>query len=197
MITYISSDSEFNNTVDLINKITTKENIDVSGIKELIDFKCKEVLKYLMIKYLKKDSVDPFSKVNLITIKKEFQLKYRAIESSKNLIESLNNKAKSFPPSMKEQIKKTEDTAKEETEKLENLKKELNKAEKEITILIILFYAMKNNNGYSLDFTKNLPINDIFNALNEYNVNTESFEVKEIINNNIRESDLNEILKER
>jgi hypothetical protein len=197
MITYISSDSEFNNTVDLVSKIATRENIDVSGIKELIDFKCKEVLKALMVKYLKKDSVDPFNKVNVITIKKDFQLKYRSIESSKSLIESLNNKAKSFPSSMKEQIKKSEESAKQEEEKLETLKKELSNFEKEISILVVLFYSMKNSTGYSLDFTKKLPIDDIITSLKEYNVNIESFDVQEIIYKNISESVLNEILKER
>lgn len=196
LITYISSDSEFNNTMELVSQITKKENFIYSGIKENFHFKCKEVLSTLIQKYLKPGSMDPMNRVNIISIKKDIQFKYRNLDSTLSYIESLKTKFKILPATLKEQVKKTSDEISATEEKAQNLKNDIKTLEKELTVLILLNLAIQSK-GYSIDFIRNLPVDEIIRQLKEYHINTDSEFVQDILSNCLTEGMINQILKKR
>ncbi len=196
MITYISSDSEFNSTVELVNNIVKKEHFDVSGVVDVFNFKCREALKTLMVNYLKKDSMDPMNRVNVISIRKDMQFRYRNVDSTISFIHSLKTKLKAIHPSLKEQLRKTNEQIAETEEKLHEVKQTIIRSEVELTVLIILNIA-RLANGYNLAFSLTLPKEEIVKQLQEYNVNLDSNLVKEIIENGIKEEMINNILKTR
>ncbi|MFN4149357.1 MAG: hypothetical protein ACK4IX_00290 [Candidatus Sericytochromatia bacterium] len=196
LVTYISSDNEFNQTVELVSEIEKRKDLDTSGIVDVFNFKCKETLKTLFIKHLKNESLDPMSRVNVISIKQDLQIKGRTLESSNSMLESLKSKLKATHPSLKEQIKKTNDQIAETEEKITKIKQEISKNESELTIMTLLNLA-REKNGYNKDFSNNIPINKMKELLTEYSVNLKSENVDKILNHGIKESMLNEILKNR
>lgn len=196
MITYISSDIEFNNTVESVVQLAKKENMDLSSIIDVFNFKCREVLKTLIVRYLKHDSMDPMNRVNVISIKKDMQFKYRSIDSTKSFIDSLKTKLKAIHPSLKEQLKKTHDQIAEYEAKLHEVQDSIKKYESELTIMIILNIA-RQEKGYDLNFSKNLPIEKIEAQLNEYNIHLNSDNVQAVLRNGIKEETINNILRAR
>lgn len=194
MITYISSETEFNQTTDLVANIIKNPTFTAAGISEMFHIKCREALKILMARHLKNDSMDHLSKINILSIKQEVQMKARNIESSKSLLNSLNMKLKAIHPSLKEQLKKTEEQIHSTEEKRETLTKELIKLKKELTILIILETARKTG-GYNLAFINNLPIENINKQLKEYDLNKEDPIIQNILMEDLKDEMLNEILK--
>lgn len=196
MITYISSDIEFNNTVEAVAQLGKKENMDLSGIIDVFNFKCREVLKTIIVRYLKNDSMDPMNRVNVVSIRKDMQFKYRGIDSTKSFIESLKNKLKAIHPSLKEQLRKTQEQITENEKKLHDLYDSIKKYETELTILILLNIA-REQQGYDLKFSKNIPVEKITEQLNEYNININSDYVQAILRNGIKEDTINNILRAR
>lgn len=194
MITYISSETEFNQTTDLVSNIVKNPNFSALGVAETFNIKCREVLKILMSRHLKNDSMDHLSKINILSIKQEVQMKARNIESSKSLLNSLNMKLKAIHPSLKEQLKKTEEQIQATEEKRDNLTKELINLKKELTILIILETARKTG-GYNLAFINNLPIENINKQLKEYDLNKEDPIIQNILMEDLKDELLNNILK--
>lgn len=196
MITYISSDSEFNSTVDMINQLSKKEDIDLSGLIDVFNFKIREVLKTLIVKYLKNDSMDPMNRVNVISIKKDMQFKYRSVDSTNSFIDSLKLKLKAIHPTLKEQLRKTNEQIEENKQKLNDIKETIKNTESEITILLLLNLA-REKNGYNLSFVNDLPIEKLNEQLNEYNINIESDNVQKVIREGITEEQINKILRSR
>lgn len=196
MITYISSDSEFNSTIEMINGLTKKENIDLSGLIDVFNFKCREVLKTLIVRYLKNDSMDPMNRVNVISIKKDMQFKYRSIDSTNSFIDSLKTKLKAIHPSLKEQVKKTNDQIEENKTKLKEIIEGIKKFETELTIMLLLNIA-REKQGYDLEFSKNLPIDKVHEQLNEYNINFDSDNVQKVLREGLKEEIIHSILRTR
>lgn len=196
MITYISSDSEFNNTVDTVNQISKQDNMDLSGVIDVFNFKCREVLKTLIVRYLKNDSMDPMNRVNVISIKKDMQFKYRGVDSTISFIDSLRTKLKAIHPSLKEQLKKTNEQIVENEKKLQEIKDNIKKFETEITIMLLLNIA-RQQQGYDLAFSNNIPVEQIESQLNEYNININSDNVQKVLRDGIKEDTINEILRAR
>lgn len=194
MITYISSESEFNQTLDLVSNIAKNPNFNALGITETFNIKCREALKLLMAKHLKNDSMDHLSKINVLSIKQEVQMKSRNIESSKSLLNSLNMKLKAIHPSLKEQLRKTEEQIHATEEKKETLIKELIILKKELTVLIILETARKTG-GYNLAFVNNFPLETITKQLKDYDLHKEDPVVQNILERDLKDELLNEILK--
>ncbi len=196
LITYLSSESEFNRTVELVDAITRNSHIDYTGVVEVFNFKCKETLKALMSKYLKNDSVDPLNKLNTISIKKEVQMKYRNLESTISLLESLKGKLKFLPPSLKEQVRKTNEQIQISEEKVKVIGEEIKKMEQELTIMLMLNVA-RQSSGYNRNFVQNMPKDEIGKHLQEYNVKIESEPVQNVFSKGLNEHIMNEILKSR
>jgi hypothetical protein len=196
LITYLSSDSEFNNTVDMVSAISKNPVMDLSGLVEVFNFKCRETLHTLALRYLKNDTADLSNRVNIISIKKDIQFKYRNLDSTLNFLESLKGKLKVLPANFKDQIKKTSEQIEAAEEKISGLNLEINKLEKELTIMIMLFFATRGT-GYNINFVKNIPKEEIEKQLQEYNINLESELVRDILKNGIKEETFNEILKTR
>lgn len=194
MITYISSESEFNQTVDLVVNITKNTNFNADGVSEVFSIKCREALKILMKKYLKNDSLDYMSKINVLSIKQELSMKNRNINSSNSMLDTLNTKLKALHPTLKEQIKRTEDQINEMREKLENNIKEFNTSLNEITLLILLENSRKSG-GYNKNFMKNIPVEKISRELKEFEIDAEEYIIKEIITSPIQDEILNNIIK--
>lgn len=196
LITYISSDTEFNRTVELVEAVIKNPNFNASAVEEVFNFKCKEALRTLLVRYLKKDSLDPLSRVNVISIKQDINIKHRNIESSLSLLESLKTKLKVTHASLKEQIKRTNEQILATEEKITELRNDLVKMEKEITILLMLNIA-RQKNGYNIEFSQNIPVDQIKKQLEEYTINPESENVTEILENGIKEKTLVTILQNR
>ncbi len=196
MITYISSDSEFNATVEAVSVLSKKEDMDLTGIIDVFNFKCREVLKTLIVRYLKHDSMDPMNRVNVISIKKDMQFKYRSIESTKSFINSLQTKLKAIHPSLKEQLRKTSEQILENENKLKEVYEGIKKNETELTIMILLNIA-RQEKGYDLAFSLNIPVDKIESQLNEYNINVNSDNVQSVLRNGIKEEIINNILRTR
>ncbi|MFN8576241.1 MAG: hypothetical protein U0354_05245 [Candidatus Sericytochromatia bacterium] len=196
MITYISSDSEFNSTIELINGLAKKENIDLSGLIDVFNFKCREVLKTLIVRYLKNDSMDPMNRVNVISIKKDMQFKYRSVDSTNSFIDSLKTKLKAIHPSLKEQVKKTNEQIEENKTKLKDIIEGIKKFETEITIMLLLNIA-REKQGYDLEFSKNFPIDKVHEQLNEYNINFDSDNVQKVLREGLKEETIHSILRTR
>ncbi|MEK7431977.1 MAG: hypothetical protein AABZ74_02500 [Cyanobacteriota bacterium] len=194
MITYIASESEFNQTVDLVANIIKNPNFNAEGVSEVFGIKCKEVLKILMSKCLKNNSFDYMSKINILSIKQDIQMRTRSISSSISLLDSLNLKLKAIHPSLKEQLKKTEEKIIETTEKIEVSKIDLETIKKEITILVLLENARKLG-GYNLEFVNNIPFDTIAKQLKEYDLDTEDFIIKDTILSVLKDETINNIIK--
>lgn len=196
LVTYISSDNEFNQTVELVSEIEKRKDLDTSGILDVFNFKCKEALKTLFIKHLKNDSLDPMSRVNVISLKQEIQIRGRTLESSNSMLESLKSKLKATHPTLKEQIKRTNDQIHETEEKIAKIKSDIFKSETDLTIMLLLNNA-REKNGYTKDFSQNLPSQKVREQLHEYGVNIKSENVEKILSSGLKESMINEILKNR
>jgi len=196
LITYLSSDSEFHRTLGLISALSKNTNVDFYAVYKMFNDKCEDVLKILLIKYFKKVTEDLLAKVSVLSIKQHTQFKYRSLESSRNLLNSLKTKRKILPVNLKEQIERVNQQILDTQKKVDDIKKQIDFLEKDITMMLILYFGVKQG-GYTKYYFEHLPKSSIQKHLLEYGLDAESSVVLNLLKDGIKEKDLNEILKNR